>query len=250
MRRCRIALTGPSAAAAYELDGFRDQPWPESWCVPVGSKALPSDRLVRTRHWQVPQLFDDIPICPLELVVRHLFAFPSDLAARKDGIAARDRVELAVEHALRLGTRVSAGSGGAMHGDVLLRSILRERGSVAPTESYAETRAVQVFRQWGIEPWRQIPIVENGRIRFRADFMLPFSGQQRPPLVRASHGLLIEIDGREFHEPQFERDHDRGTTFDALGYHWVSFTPTQIETQPAKVRRAIEGALRRAGHPT
>jgi very-short-patch-repair endonuclease len=247
MRSRRLALTGPSAAALYELDGFRDLTWPDLWCAPYTGD--PGDRIVRTRAWIEPTLLGDVPVCPIETVIRHLNAVPSDLLGVADGLAPQDRVELAAEHALRQGVKLRAAAGGAMTGDEMLRKVLARRGSEPPTESYAETRAVQVFRTFGLRPWRQIPILENGRIVFRADFMLPFIQSQRPDVIRTSLGLLIEIDGREFHEPQFERDHRRGSTYDTLGFNWVSFTPTQIETQPKAVQKAICGAFSRAGYP-
>ena len=250
MRHRRLALTGPAAAALYQLDGFRDYEWPHSWCVPWGGNTRPGDRTVQARKWEEPHLIGDVQVCSLDLVVRHLYAFPIDLQSPADGIVPMDRVELAVEHVLRLGHTFRAALGGSMSGDSLLRAVLQRRGKNVPTESYAESRAVQRLREWDIQPWRQIPIVEKGRTKFRADFMIPFRRQLRPDVVRPSDGLLIEIDSREFHEDQFDRDHDRGSTYDALGYHWISVTPNQIEHQPTKVRKALEGASRRAYPPT
>jgi very-short-patch-repair endonuclease len=63
--------------------------------------------------------------------------------------------------------------------------------------------------------------------------------------VLPTHGVLVEIDSREFHERQFEKDHERGSLFDRLGYHWISLTPNQIEFRPNEALQAIEGALRR-----
>jgi hypothetical protein len=245
MRSRRLALTGPSAAALYELDGFREITWPDLWCAPYTGH--PGDRIIRTRDWVDPTLMGDTPVCQLQTVLRHLNAVPTDLLGVAD-LAPQDRVELAVEHALRLGITVRPASGGAMPGDDMLRAVLQNRGAEPPTESYAETRAVQLFRTFGLRPWRQIPVLANGRIAFRADFMVPFRPGRRPDVIRPSLGLLVEIDGREVHEPQFERDHRRGSTYDSLGFNWVSFTPTQVETTPKVVRKALEGSFTRAGH--
>jgi hypothetical protein len=251
MKPRRLALSGPAAAALYGLDGFRDIDWQQTWCVPWGGELIPGDRTVRTRAWATPQIMHDLPVCSIDLVIRHLNAFPADLLNRPDGLSATDRVELAFEHAARLGHKLAPAAGGRMPGDVLLRQVMKQRHDSVPTESYAETRAVQVFRQWDIHPWRQIPIIERGRISFRADFLIPFRQyRRRPEIIRTCDGVLVEVDSREFHENEFERDHDRGSTYDALGFHWISLTPRQIEHQPARVRKTIDGAFRRAGQPT
>jgi very-short-patch-repair endonuclease len=241
----QLALTGPSAAALYELDGFRDLTWPDLWCAP--KNGCRRDRVVRMRDWRSPTLVGDVSAAPIEVVLRHLGAIPSDLAQFKGGLAPHDRIELAVEHALRLGVTVQPANGGSMPGDEALRAVLRLRGDAPPTESYAETRAVQLLRTFGVRPWRQLPILRNGRIAFRADFMIPFVPTRKPDVVGPTHGLLLEVDGREFHEPQFERDHRRGSTYDELGFHWLSVTPTQVESEPKLVQRAIAGAFSRAG---
>jgi very-short-patch-repair endonuclease len=167
-----------------------------------------------------------------------------------------ERVELAVEHALREGlvsTAELGARGGAHAGDVRLRTVLRLRRAEPPTESYAETRAVQLLRSAGHNTWRQLHVMSGRQILHRVDLVIPFeAGRRRPEVLRPEHGLLVEIDGREVHEPQFERDHKRQSTYDALGYHWVSFTPNQIERSARQVLAAIDGALkrRRATGPT
>ena len=245
MKHRRLALTGPSAAALYELDGFRSQVWPPLWCAPMASRS--GDRIIRTRKWQEPEEIDGVQVCPLPLVIRHLHAVPADMSVSTDGLSALQRVELAVEHAIRLKSDIASAMGGAMTGDVILRQIMSTRGDEPATGSYAETRAAQLFRSLNIPAWRQVPIARLGRIEFRADFMLPFDQVRRPEVFRPSMGLLVEIDSREFHEKQFDRDHHRGSTYDELGYHWVSFTPNQIERDPAFVDRALKGAMSRRG---
>jgi hypothetical protein len=104
MRQRKIALTGPAAAALYGLDGFREQIWPLLWCVPNGCAT--GDRLVQLRKWKVPVWVEQQAVAPIEVVLRHLNAAPTDLFAREDGISPIDRVELAVEHACREGTEI------------------------------------------------------------------------------------------------------------------------------------------------
>ena len=241
MRERRIALTGPQAAALHRLDGFREHDWPLRWVGPAGGRG--SGDVIRTRHWTEPNMIGEVPVAPVALVLRHLGGLP----AVSDGLSDRDRLELAVEHALRdelVGLddlRVPFGRGS---GDRLLQEILALRGTEPATESYAETRALQRFRSFGLTPWRQVPIVERGKTLHRVDFVIPFRARtRRPVLFLPGHGFVIEIDSRGFHDGRFYEDHERTLTYDALGYHWQAFTPNQIEHQPERVRRAILNGL-------
>jgi hypothetical protein len=244
MRQRRIALTGPPAAALYGLDGFRDLTWPDLWCTPKGARQGP--RLVQTADWHAPEQLGDVPVCPLPVVLRHLNAEPDDLIELPDRISPRDRLELAVEHALRDGTPVVARFGSAP-GDRLLREVLQLRGDEPPTESYAETRALQLLRSLGITPWRQIPILQNGRFAYRADFMIPFQPRRRRPQVFGPHdGMLVEIDSREHHAENFERDIQRNETYRRLGFECAAFTPNQIEHKPSFIRQSLRSRIQRA----
>ncbi len=159
------ALTGPPAAAVFDLDGFRGQTWPDLWCVPIGG--VSSYRTVRIRDWRSPTLLGDVPVAPIETVLRHLNLIPDDLIGHPDGVAPIDRVELAVEHAARTGVGLRPRQGARTPGDAMLNTVLvRRRADVAPTESYAETRAVQLLRSWDITPWRQIAVARHGRVMF------------------------------------------------------------------------------------
>ena len=248
--RATLALTGPKGAAAYGLDGFVGHDWAPSWCAPLSGRRGP--RIIRTRRWEEPLIVAGVAVAPPHLVLRHLGACPRDLIGRSDRITPADRVELALEHCLRLGwvtlDALSSG-GGCQAGDLLLQQVIARREDVVPTESYAETRAVQRFRTYGLRCWRQMHVWDKGRIQHRADLVIPRAETVRmpfkPEVLKPHHGLLVEIDSRAFHESRFEEDHERQSTYDALCFHWVSFTPMQIERHPAKVRRAIEGAMRR-----
>ena len=248
--RSTSVLSGPAAAAAYGLDGFKDLVWPLSWCAPPnGSRAF---RVLRTRRWQEGSVVDGIPLAASASVLRQIGAFPEDLEGLRDGIAPADRLELALEHCLRAGwvslDNLTAG-GGSCPGDALLRHVLRRREPEVPTESYAETRAIQHLRSLGVRCWRQMAVWHHGRIRHRVDLVIPASRTvrfpPRPELLRPDQGLLVEIDSREFHERKFEEDHRRQTLYDALGFNWVSFTPSQMERELPNVQRAIAVALRR-----
>ena len=248
MRVRRRGLTGPCAAALLGLDGFRDLPWSPLWCVPITGES--GDRIIRARDWQEPVVIEGVPVCPVELVLRHLNAVPSELLGLPDGIDPSDRVELALEHALRDGHKIAAPRGGSMPGDVMLRRLLRQRGDEPPTGSYAETRALQLLRSWGVVPWRQVPVRRNGRIVNVADFMLPFASRRRPEVFSPTDGVLLEVDSRQFHAEEFDHDSRRNSNYDGLSCHWVAITANQIERQVEVVRRSIAGAFRRAGRPS
>jgi hypothetical protein len=243
-----IALTGPAAAALLKLDGFRDLDWPLQWCMPRSGSHRHA--VLRTRSWKEPTWIGETPVAPAGLVLRHL-GNDSDLL-KVDHLTPLERVELAVEHALRLGLITVEDlriRGSYEAGDVLLRTIAKQRGDEPPTESYAETRSDQVFRSLGYWCWRQLPIVGANH---RVDFVLPANGRPdkrrpRPVIFRPELGLIIEIDSKEFHANAFEQDHLRQANYDRLGYRWVSFTPNQIERSPQLVNRTIEGALRTMG---
>ena len=248
--RVPLALTGPAGAAAYGLDGFRDVDWPSLWCSPRTGPRDP--HVIRTRSWLEPSLIDGLRVAHPALVIRHLGTDATVLESVGDRISAIERVELAVEHALRNGLVNEAdltGWRGPGRGDALLHAVLRLRKREPATESYAETRAVQLFRSVGYESWRQMHVVSRGRIRHRVELVIPVLRMRRPEVLLPAHGLLVEIDSREFHERQFEKDHQRQSTYDALGYHWVTFTPNQIERQRQKVQRVLEVGLARI-HPT
>jgi hypothetical protein len=245
-------LTGPAAAAELGLDGFRGIAWPEMWCGPTSHR--PATGLIRTRHWQAPILLGDIWLAHPVLILRQLGCLHALTETREDGLSARDRVELGVEHALRIGLVTVADltiKSSRSIGDQLLRQVLALRSGEPPTESYAETRALQILRSWDIRCWRQLWIYENGRPKHRVDFVIPFNqSAHRPQVLTPDMGLLVEIDGREFHDARFEEDHQRQSTYDLLGFWWTTFTPTQLERQSSRSRAALESMLRRSQRNT
>lgn len=246
MRTTPHALTGAAAAAMYDLDGFRDGTWPLRWCTPRSGRW--TNDAIRTDRWETSSTSTDLLVATPRLLLRHLGEWLEDLAIATDPVRPLERIELAVEHAVRLGL-VSPTDllvrGSSRSGDRVLREIVRWRADQPPTESYAETRADQRFREFGWRCWRQVPIYgPRGETFNRVDFVYPYGRPRaRPELFRPGHGLIIEIDSEEYHAAAFERDHRRQSTYDRLGYRWVSFTPRQIEHQSALVRRTVEGVL-------
>lgn len=243
-------LTGPAAASLLGLDGFRDHVWPPMWLHPHTASAAPG--IVRTRAPLAPVTIAETAIAPVALVLTHL-GHCAELHPVVRGISARDRVEYALEHALRAGLVTLdelQSLRSKMPGAQLIRDLVALRGNEPPTESYAETTAVHVFRRLGHQPWRQVPILGLAGERHRIDFVISFRPKaRRPVLLGPGIGLGVEIDSREFHEGTFERDHARQTVYDALGLHWITLTPNQLK-RPKQVERAVDGALARARKPT
>lgn len=238
------ALTGPMAAALHGLHGFRELNWTSRWCYPYQRRGRNNG--IRTRRWLEPILIDGILVAPVPLVLRHL----AGLEPQHDKVSEIDRIELAVEDSLNRGlvdlSKLRA-AGGNGPGDALLNLVLRRRAKEPPTESYAETRALQLLRNAGWYTWRQVNVVLLGRVAHRADFVIPFGPpKHRPPFVEPSTGLIVEVDSKEFHANEFERDHLKQSHYDQLGLHYLSVTPTQIERYPALVISAVNGALGRA----
>jgi hypothetical protein len=242
MGRCRTAvLTGAAAASLIGLDGFRDRDWRLLWCAPRTARRRAG--VIRVRNWRNPQLVEGVRVAHVALVLRHLGHHAQELGGF-EGLSARDRVELAVEQALREGW-VSLPdlreSNSRLPGDVLLREVLALRGVEPPAESYAEVRVIQVLRAAGIRCWRQFPIYERGRLKHRVDLVIPFDQHApRPDRLSPRDGLLLEVDSREFHEGKFEQDHQRQTTYDLLGFAWTTVTPNQVRDTPGRVLRALE----------
>lgn len=240
-------LTGPAAAGQLGLDGFADRAWPLLWCGPQSLR--PADDLIRTTSVLDPVVVGDVAMVHPALVLRHL-GCRADVLSVDGGLTPRDRVELAVEHALREGlvTREQLHVPRSRSaGDALLREVLSMRGDEPPAESYAEVRAIQLLRAWGLSCWRQVHVHERGRIAHRVDLVVPFDQRaRRPALLTPADGLLVEIDSRQFHEHRFEEDRSRQITYDLLGFAWITFTPNQLEHQPDRARRAFEVRYRSA----
>ena len=245
-------LTGPAAASLLGLDGFRDHVWPPVWLRPHTTSASPGVIRARSAEPLVPTVVAGTPIAPVSLVLTHLGHHPELLRVDRS-MTPRSRVEYALEHAVRSGLVRPAelhSLRSKMPGAQLIRDLLLLRGDEPPTESYAETTAVQVFRELGYNVWRQVPILGLDGERHRIDFVIAFRTKARRPLLLGPGiGLGVEVDSREFHEGAFERDHARQSVYDALGLHWITLTPNQLN-RPKQVERAISGALARAMKPT
>ncbi len=245
-RQYPIVLTGPAAAAEYQLDGFRDLVWPHRFTTSSNAKHVAD--AIRTDLWQDPIWIGDQPIAALSVVCNQLGRFDADLLKHKD-LAPIDRVELAVEHARRMGHQIVTARGNADTGLAMLRAVRARSGDEPPTESYAETRQWQYLLEWGAAPWRQLEVQIGGK-QIRVDFVIGAHRRRlrdRPDRLRPSHGLVLEVQGREFHDGRFEEDHERFALLTRAGFHFVAVTARQLQRHPASVRATIDAALRRAG---
>ncbi len=246
MRHRLLALTGPAAAAAYQLDGFREHDWPLLWCAPASSEPAPN--VIRTRRWSMPSIVGDQILAPIDLVLRHLNAVDLAQYPKVDNLTPRDRVEFALEHALRdcrVDLEKLTFTGGPQLGSNALYQLLRMRGAEPPTGSYFETQLLQFLRSLDLDPWRQVHIFERGKIKHRADFVVPYGPMlRRPKVILPHHGFIVEADSREWHEGKFLEDHHRNTTYDVLGYQHVEVTPQQLEDDPFRVAEAIMSKFR------
>ncbi|MFN0025812.1 MAG: DUF559 domain-containing protein [Acidimicrobiales bacterium] len=161
-------------------------------------------------------------------------------AARNDPRPVRpdELVELAVECALREGVidedgllALLASCGWAKPGAKMLETVLESRPFGAPpTESYLETRGVQVLRNGGVDRGqRQVPIhSRRGRHMKRVDLLL-------------GRRVIVEFDGEEFHP--FEQDHDLWSALAAAGYTVLMFTYRQVTRSPRMVVQRVQDAL-------
>jgi hypothetical protein len=244
-------LTGPAAAALLGLDGFRDHVWPPMWLQPHTASAVPGIIRARTKEPLQPLVVSGTLVAPVTYVLTHLAHDPKLLHVERN-VTARDRVEYALEHALRSGLVTIAelqSLRSKMPGAQIIRELLALRGDEPATESFAETTGVQVFRGLGYEVWRQVAVLGLAGERHRIDFVIRFRARiRRPVLLAPGDGLGVEIDSRKFHQGAFEKDHIRQSVYDALGLHYITLTPNQLK-HPRQVGRAIDGAMARALKP-
>ena len=226
-------VAGAAAAALYGLDGFdhRTSPAVE---IPASQRLArtAAGHVRRTRHPQTPEWIGCFPVASVASVLAGLGEGLAPLRrwrGDRTPIDREDLVELALECALRRGllsldhVASAAWTTNACRGCQVLRTVLARRPDGAPpTESYLETRFVQMLRRAGLAaPERQVEIRDAtggliGRVDFRRD------------------NILIECDGREYHDrsESFVKDRDRWTRLQAEGYSLIVVTADHVERRP------------------
>lgn len=247
-------LGGQAAAALWRFDGFDDFEFtdgatdtpPLVIVVPPGSgrRGPPRRRLAPV---EPPGLRHGLPVTG---AAETLLDLGYDLAAcerrRAEGAVAGpdalDRVELAVESALRRRLvredellAMARQAAPQRRGRHVLRLVLERRPVGAPaTGSYLETRGIQVLRAGGIpDGIRQAAIVERGVVVARVDLLL--AGR-----------VVVEFDGRAHHDrtpADMVRDRRRWTRLTALGLLIAVFTTEDVERYPATVVEEVRRLL-------
>lgn len=248
-----LAAAGPdarlaraAAAALHRLDAW-EPPVPISVNVPITSGRR-GPNLHRTRPIGAPTEVNGLPVTSIEQTLVELGA---DLDRRRlcfgerlgPWLAPLDLVELAVESALRrllISEATLCELAGLLPGRrpglPVLAEVLRRRPPGQPaTESYLETRCVQVLRNAGLPTGqRQVRIFDDlGRFVGRVDFQL-------------APRVLLEVDGRTFHgAARHEEDRRRWTALSSLGYGLAVFTWQDIEFSPRLLAQRVGDLLSR-----
>lgn len=231
-------ITGPSAAAVYELDGF-DPPQPILLQASRTSSSAASD-VRRRRALQPPNTVGVLTVASVEDVLLDLgenLAPRPGCAGASAPLAADLLVELAVESALRdalttverLGDVVAA-TDARRPGREVLRTVLARRPDEPPTGSYLETRCHQVLRAERLPTFHRQVEVRDGQGRIgTVDFSLG--------------AVVIEVVGQRWHLERFGPDHRRYARLTAAGRRLLTFTFEDIEHRPEHVADATRRAL-------
>lgn len=273
-QECAIALLagGPDAAIArsaaarlHELDGFAPRrakasspgrlgpvlserntiaSYPPSVNIPLSSGRRGPD-VCRSKTLEHVRTVNGLRVTGVTQTLIELGA--GLLEVRSPGghrLRAEDLVELALESALHQQlttleqiTDLLDTVGPAHSGSAVLRRVLARRPpGAAPTESWLETRSVQVLRAAGIVDFdRQVEIwTATGERIGRVDLRYFF--------------VVIECDGREWH-PDFEADRQRWVKLQSAGFLVIPATFRLVEFETprfvASVRELMEQASRR-----
>jgi hypothetical protein len=250
-------LGGETAANLWDLDGFDQFPFsggrasapPIIVQLPVASGRR-SPNVRRSPLLEPAEHRHGLPVTSIGQTLLDLgYQLDEQRVRRGDRhggwLSAADRVELATESALRrrlvtedqlaalMGTASPRRGGWAVLHGVLGRRPL----GAPPTESYLETRGIQVLRHAGLPTGeRQVEIYDDGTFVARVDLQL-------------SERVLVEFDGRAFHDRDPDdtaRDRRRWTTLTTLGYEVAVFTFEDVEFQPDVVARQVRKLLARA----
>jgi hypothetical protein len=234
-------LVGPAAAGLLGWDGFSEND-PEVWLVPHNS-GMTRHGVIRSRLWTPSEReINGIAIASDHLVLTHLLerleSLPRWLGDRHP-IPPYERIELGFESFLRGGGVVPELQTGRRSETMsMIRTLMVQRGPNEPaTESFLETRLIQLVRRNGIHPvFRQVPLMIDGVYRNRLDLVVAFvRTARRPTQFDRRFGIPMEADGREYHEFQFVKDRKRGNNIAAAGAAPLVVTYDMVERSPREV---------------
>ncbi len=240
-------LAGPAAATLWNFDGFEAP-------VPIILNVLrrSGHRGAHSHRTAALHPATERRGLPVTTVAQTLVELGRGLQGRRvvgpggrlgPWLEPTDLVELALESALRMGAVTESDLLALVRtlapqraGLAVLDEVLQRRGAGVPaTESYLETRAVQVLRSGGLPTAVRQHIVRDewGRFVARVDLLLGPS-------------VIIEVDGRGFHDTSadsFAEDRRRWTRLTELGYRVGVFTYDHVEFQPGSLCRHVRGLL-------
>lgn len=238
---CRpgLAVSRATAAALWGFDGFEPP-------TPIDLNAGRTTGHRRAAVHRVRALEPLVTIGELDVTGpgRTLLELGAGLHRRRasanEMLALRpdELVELALESALRNGVVTEedlfdllSRCGATRAGSPVLEQVLGRRPFGAPaTESYFETRGVQVLRTGGLPAGRRQVVIEDRRGRHikRVDLLV---GER----------VIVEFDGKAFHN--FEGDHEIWSRLSAAGFTLLTFTYAQVTRRPNFVLGQVEQAL-------
>jgi len=241
-RRPDAVVCGPTAAALRDLDGFAPG-CPITLAAEPSAAAGPGIR--RVQRLDPVATVGGFPATGIDETLldlgTSLISRPGCAGARQP-LDATELVELAVEDALRRGLTtidrlhaIVAAANRARPGRGVLAAVLTQRPTdTPPTESYLETRCLQVLRHGGLPDFdRQVTIEDADGPIGRVD------------LHRS--GVVIELVGARWHLDRFDADHRRYARIASAGYCLLPFTFNDVEHRPGHVLQATAEALARNG---
>ena len=249
-QNCAIALAaaGPdavlarwSAARLWKLDGFTVRPADPPSLLPIsvnvgrdaGRRGADVHRVPPLEHAAVE---DGLRITGINQTLIEVGASLSPTTSPGGHVLTpADQVELALETALHKKrttiervTRLVQACAPQREGASVLRAVLARRPvGAAATESWLETRTVQVLRNAGIvNVERQVWMFDrHGAFIGRIDLKIGW--------------VIIECDGREFHG-DFEVDRARWAALHAIGYLVLPVTFRLVELRTTEFLRSLQ----------
>ena len=237
-------VAGAAAARLWGLDGFVTRPGDQPAAAAVLLNVSRRDgrrgaNLRRVRGLEPHALVGDLLLTGINQTLIELGgALPNALSPGGHRLTPEDQVELALESALRgrfttieRVRDVLVDCGSRREGAAVLRAVLDRRPTgAAATESWMETRCIQVLRNDGfIDVERQVPVYDRrGRLIGRVDLIL--------------RRIILECDGQQFH-PDFEKDRERWAALQAMGHLVLAITFRQLEFGTTALLRTLRELL-------